>query len=63
MASHSIENLGRRDILRMSAVLAGSGAVLLPKQVAAETTLQGTPDQIQYSGRFIRSKSCPTMLT
>src|SRR5947209_645616 len=46
MATYSIENLGRRDILRMSAVLAGSGAVLSAKFVAAETALQRTPDQI-----------------
>src|SRR5437868_15460338 len=46
MNTSSIENLDRREILRVSAVLAGSGAVLLPKRVAAGTALQRTPDQI-----------------
>src|SRR3954454_3284577 len=57
MATYSIENLGRRDILRMSAVLAGSGAVLSPKFVAAETALQRTPDQIL--GPFYPLKELP----
>src|SRR5438270_945264 len=57
MATYSIENLDRRDILRMSAVLAGSGAVLLPKRVAAETALQRTPDQIL--GPFYPLKELP----
>src|SRR5437764_5431707 len=46
MAAYSVENLGRRDILLMSAVLAGSGVAVLPRLGAAEATLQRTPDQI-----------------
>jgi protocatechuate 3,4-dioxygenase beta subunit len=47
MAMYSIGDLGRREILKMSAVLAGSsGVVFSPKLVAAETALQRTPDQI-----------------
>src|SRR5438309_3315681 len=46
MAMYSIRDLGRREILMMSAVLAGSGAVLSPKLIAAEAALQRTPDQI-----------------
>src|SRR5712671_6602475 len=57
MAAYSIENLGRRDILRMSAVLAGSGAVLSPKFVAAKAALQRTPDQIL--GPFYPLKELP----
>src|SRR5438105_3426 len=43
---YSIRDLGRREILMMSAVLAGSGVVFSPKLAAAEATLQRTPDQI-----------------
>src|SRR5258707_6258228 len=46
MVMYSIENLGRRDILMMSAVLAGSGAVVPSRRAAAEAALQRTPDQI-----------------
>src|SRR5258708_25764722 len=46
MASYSIEHLGRREILMLSAVLAGSGAVFSPGLAAAEAVLQRTPDQI-----------------
>jgi protocatechuate 3,4-dioxygenase beta subunit len=46
MAMHSIRDLGRREILMMSAVLAGSGVVFSPKLAAAEAALQRTPDQI-----------------
>jgi protocatechuate 3,4-dioxygenase beta subunit len=46
MAAYSVENLGRRDILLMSAVLAGSGVAVLPRLGAAEAVLQRTPDQI-----------------
>src|SRR6267142_2145156 len=46
MAMYSIRDLGRREILMMSAVLAGSGVVFLPKLAAAEAALQRTPDQI-----------------
>jgi protocatechuate 3,4-dioxygenase beta subunit len=57
MATYSIENLGRRDILIMSAVLAGSGAVLSPGSAAAEAALQRTPDQIL--GPFYPLKELP----
>jgi protocatechuate 3,4-dioxygenase beta subunit len=46
MAIYSIRYLGRREILVMSAVLAGSGTVFSPKPAAAEVALQRTPDQI-----------------
>ena len=57
MATYSVENLGRRDILMMSAVLAGSGAVLLQSSASAETALQRTPDQIL--GPFYPLKELP----
>jgi len=47
MAPHSIRDFGRREILRMSAVLAGSRLVVSPKHAIAEAAaLQRTPDQI-----------------
>jgi len=46
MAAYSIENLDRRDILLMSAVLAGSGVVVSPRLGVADAVLQRTPDQI-----------------
>src|ERR1700692_3739452 len=46
MATYSIRDLGRREILMMSAVLAGAGVAFSPKLAAAEATLQRTPDQI-----------------
>ena len=47
MAPHSIRDLGRREILRMSAALAGSRVVVSPKHAIAEAAaLQRTPDQI-----------------
>src|SRR5947207_5970731 len=46
MAIYSIENLYRRDILMISAVLAGSGAVFSSQPAAGEAALQRTPDQI-----------------
>src|SRR3977135_3846037 len=46
MAAYSIEDLDRREILMMSAALAGSGAVFPRKLAAAEAALQRTPDQI-----------------
>jgi protocatechuate 3,4-dioxygenase, beta subunit len=46
MATYSIEHLGRREILMMSAVLVGVGAVFSPGLAAAEAALQRTPDQI-----------------
>src|SRR6202011_2146066 len=46
MATYSIEHLGRREILMMSAVLAGSSMVFPPELAAAEAALQRTPDQI-----------------
>jgi len=46
MATYSIHDLGRREILMMSAVLAGSGGVLSAKLAAAEAALQRTPGQV-----------------
>src|SRR5580704_11914748 len=46
MAMYSIRDLGRRELLMMSAVLTGSGVVFSPKPAAAAATLQRTPDQI-----------------
>src|SRR5438270_9410152 len=46
MAMYSIRDLGRREILMISAVLAGAGVAFSPKLAAAEATLQRTPDQI-----------------
>jgi protocatechuate 3,4-dioxygenase, beta subunit len=57
MATYSIETLGRRDILMMSAVLAGSGAVVPVRRAAAEAALQRTPDQIL--GPFYPLKELP----
>jgi hypothetical protein len=45
MATYSIRDLGRREILMMSAVLAGAGVAFSPKLAAAEATLQRTPDR------------------
>src|SRR5947208_16898418 len=39
MATYSIRDLGRREILMMSAVLAGAGVPLSPKLAAAEAYL------------------------
>ena len=46
MAIYSIGDLGRRDILKMSAVLAGSGLALSAKPATAEAALQRMPGQI-----------------
>ena len=46
MAIYSIGDLCRREILKMSAVLAGSGVVLSTKLAAAEAALQRTPGQV-----------------
>jgi protocatechuate 3,4-dioxygenase beta subunit len=46
MATCSIGDLGRREILKMSAVLAGSRVVLSTKLAAAEAALQRTPGQV-----------------
>src|SRR5262249_38309339 len=46
MATYSIGDLGRREILKMSAVLAGSGALFSTKVAAAEAALPRTPGQI-----------------
>jgi hypothetical protein len=43
MAINSIGHLGRRDILKMSAVLAGFGLVYSAKSATAEAALQRTP--------------------
>jgi len=56
MAIYSIGDLGRREILKMSAVLAGSGVVFSPKLAVAEAALQRTPTK--YSDPFIHSRSC-----
>ncbi len=46
MAICSIGDLGRREILKMSAVLAGSSVAFSTKLAAAEAALQRTPGQI-----------------
>jgi protocatechuate 3,4-dioxygenase beta subunit len=46
MATYSIGDLDRREILKMSAVLAGSSALSSTKLAAAEGTLPRTPGQI-----------------
>lgn len=46
MAIYSIGDLDRRDVLKMAAVLAGSGVVFSTRLGAAETALQRTPGQI-----------------
>jgi protocatechuate 3,4-dioxygenase, beta subunit len=46
MAIYSIGDLGRREILKMSAVLAGSSVAFSTKLAIAEATLQRTPGQI-----------------
>jgi protocatechuate 3,4-dioxygenase beta subunit len=46
MAIYELDNLGRRDLLLMSAVLAGSSVAFSPKPAGAEGRLQRTPDQI-----------------
>ena len=61
---YSIRDLGRREILMMSAVLAGSGVVFSPKLAAAEAALQRTPDQIlgpfyAFSRARVPSSSVP----
>jgi protocatechuate 3,4-dioxygenase beta subunit len=56
MAVYSIDQLSRREILAMSAVLAGS-TLALPRSVAGATTLPRTPDQIL--GPFYPLKEMP----
>ena len=47
MTSYSIENFDRRLLLKMSTVIAGLGALALPKPLgAAESELRRTPGQI-----------------
>jgi protocatechuate 3,4-dioxygenase, beta subunit len=46
MAMYLIGSLGRREILIMTAVIAGSSAVLPLTHAVAESALQRTPDQI-----------------
>ena len=43
---YSIGDLGRREILMMSAVLAGASIVFPTRKATAEAKLQRTPDQI-----------------
>jgi protocatechuate 3,4-dioxygenase beta subunit len=57
MTMYSIGDLGRRELLVMSAVLATSGGVLSPKFAGAEA-LQRTPDQIL--GPFYPLSEMPT---
>ncbi len=58
---YSIRDLGRREILTMSAVFAGSGVVFSPRPAAAETALQRTPDQILGPFYPIRRHSTRTL--
>src|SRR5437868_3702761 len=46
MATYSVNRLSRREILRMSAVLAGAGVTLSSTLALAETALRRTPNQI-----------------
>jgi len=57
MAVYSIDQLSRREILRMSAVLAGSTLALVPRSVAGAATLPRAPDQIL--GPFYPLKEMP----
>jgi hypothetical protein len=52
MAIYSIGDLGRREILKMSAVLAGSGVVLSTKAAVAETALRRTSRQWPVNVQF-----------
>ena len=57
MATFPIGDLRRREILMISAVLAGSGTAFSPQLVLAEAALQRTPDQIL--GPFYPLKELP----
>ena len=57
MAVYSIDQLSRREILRMSAVLAGSTLALATPSGAGAATLPRTPDQIL--GPFYPLKEMP----
>src|SRR5215813_14731281 len=46
MATYSIGDLGRREILKMSVVLAGSGTLFSAELATAEAALPRTPGQI-----------------
>jgi protocatechuate 3,4-dioxygenase, beta subunit len=46
MATYSIGDLSRREILKMSAVLAGAGVTFSPHLAFAEAALRRTPGQI-----------------
>jgi len=53
METYSIADLDRRDLLKMSAVIASLGAATASSDArAASAELQITPPR--YSGRFIR---------
>jgi protocatechuate 3,4-dioxygenase, beta subunit len=54
MASYCIGDLSRREILKMSAVLAGAGVLSSAELAAAEALLRRTPAQIL--GPFTRSR-------
>ena len=56
METYLIENLARREVLMMSAVLAGAGTVF-PPHALADVALQRTPDQIL--GPFYPLKELP----
>src|SRR6266853_384643 len=57
MATFPIGDLRRREILMMSALLAGSGTAFSPQLALAEAALQRTPDQIL--GPFYPLKELP----
>jgi protocatechuate 3,4-dioxygenase beta subunit len=57
MTTYSFQNLGRRKILMMSAVLAGPGVVFSPVPAAAEAALQRTPGQ--FLGPFFPLSEMP----
>jgi protocatechuate 3,4-dioxygenase beta subunit len=59
LAIYSIGDLGRREILLMSAVLAGSDMAFSPQLAAAEAALERTPDQIL--GPFYPLKELPQL--
>ena len=46
MGTYSIGDLGRRELLKMSAILAAAGMVGSSNVAGAETQLQRTPGQI-----------------
>jgi hypothetical protein len=59
MPTYSIGDLGRRDILKISAALAGSGAVLPAKLAVAETGMSRISNAVRLSLRGRRLVSVP----